>query len=70
MPESPLVGWISYLSITVLKHHDQGDLQKEGFTWLMVAEGQESVMPGKHGNKGQAWWLEHKLRVRILNHKQ
>lgn len=36
----------------MIKHQDQGDLLKEGFTWLMVPERQESVMPGQHGKQG------------------
>lgn len=39
---------MTYFSTAVLKHHEQGSLQEEGFVWLTVLRGEESVLT--------EWW--------------
>lgn len=35
--------YISYFSVTMIKHREQGNLWKEEFIWLTVAEGESIV---------------------------
>lgn len=50
---------VGYFSIAVIKHHDQGRLQKEDFIWSYGSRGIRIY----HGQKHQAQQHEQKLRT-------
>jgi hypothetical protein len=58
-----------YFSVAVIKHPDQGALEKEGFICTYGSRGVRSIIntAGKIGS-GQTWTLE--LRAHSLNHRQ
>lgn len=61
---------MSFVSISVLKHHGQRNLQKSLFQ-LSVPEGEESIMAGQYSHKHQLWLLEQEAETSGLsrNHK-
>lgn len=61
---------ISYFSIFVRRHHDQGDLFKDGFIWTHSPIG---IGVHHHEGNGTVGWHESwssRLGVHILNPKQ
>jgi hypothetical protein len=57
---------LSYFSIAVIKHHDQGNLQNKECNWIYSCKGLEFMMV-EQGHGGRQ--MEQQLRAHILIHK-
>ena len=61
--------YFSYLSMVVIKHHDQGNLQREEFVWVYGSRGVQSddseVMAA--GEKDGAHILNYKHQAERVN---
>jgi hypothetical protein len=61
---------ITYFSVAVIKHHDQGNLQNEGYVWAYSSRGIKVHQnhSQKHGSRRDGW--TRMLRAHILKQKQ
>lgn len=65
---SGLGGCISFFSIAVTKHHEQGSSQKKRFTWACVSREiniYDGRVEAKSARYGGRW---RKMRIHILNY--